>query len=123
MYDLLLFLHVLSAFVLVTGTVCLVPYTLTRAEGPLVEQLTKAGGIMAAVGSVGSLILGIALIADADYEFFTLWIVGALVLWAVATGTGERIVKVERAQARTLHLVAAAGLVGILVLMIWKPGA
>lgn len=123
MYDLLLFLHVLFAFALVAGTVCLVPYALSSADGPVVERLTKTGAIMSAVGGMGTLILGIALIIDADYKFFTVWIVGALVLWAVGTGAGERIGKVERPQARTLHVVASVAVLVILVLMIWKPGA
>ena len=123
MYDLLLFLHLLAGFVLVAGAVCLVPYTMTRAEGPLVERLMKTGGIMAAAGGMGTLIFGLLLVWDAEYKFFTLWIIGAIVLWAVASGTGERTGKVERAQARPLHIVASLATLAILILMIWKPGA
>ena len=122
MYDLLLFLHLVAAFVLVAGAVCLVPYTMTRAEGPVVERLTKTGGMMAAAGGMGTLIFGLLLVWDAEYEFFTVWIVGAILLWLVATGTGERTGKVERAQARALHVVASLATLAILVLMIWKPG-
>ena len=123
MYDLLLFLHVLAAFILVAGTVCLAPYTLTRAEGPVVDRLFKTGGILAAVGGIGTLIFGLLLIWEAEYRFFTVWIIGGLVLWAVGTGTGERTAKVERAQARALHIVASLAVLGVLILMIFKPGA
>lgn len=122
MYDLLLFLHVLTAFVLVAGTACLVPHALTRAEGPVVERLFKTGGILSAVGGMGTLVFGLLLIWEADYRFFTTWIIGALVLWLVGTGTGERIGKVERAQARPLLIVTSLAVLGILILMIWKPG-
>ena len=123
MYDLLLFLHVLAAFVLVAGTICLVPHSLTSAEGPVVERLFKTGGILAAVGGMGTLIFGLLLVWDADYKFFTLWIVGAIVLWIIGTGTGERTGRVERAQSRPLVLISSLAILGILILMIWKPGA
>ena len=123
MYDLLLFLHLLAAFVLVAGTMCLVPHAMTRAEGPVVERLFKTGGILAAVGGMGTLIFGLLLVWDADYKFFTFWIIGALVLWVVGTGTGERTNRVERAQARPLLLISSLAVLGILILMIWKPGA
>ena len=123
MYDLLLFLHVLAAFVLVAGTVCLVPHALTSAEGPVVERLFKTGGILAAAGGIATLVFGLLLVWDAEYEFFTLWIVGALVLWLVGTGTGERVGRVERAKARPLHLISSVAILVILALMIWKPGA
>lgn len=122
MYDLLLFLHVLAAFMLVAGTVCLVPHALTRAEGPVVERLFKTGGILSAVGGMGTLVFGLLLVWDAEYRFFTAWIIGALVLWLVGTGTGDRIGKVERAQSRPLLIVVSLAVLGVLVLMIWKPG-
>ena len=123
MYDLLLFLHVLAAFALVAGIACLTPYTLTRAEGPVVDRLFKTGGILSAVGGMGTLIFGLLLVWDVEYEFFTVWIIGALILWAIGTGAGERTAKVERARARALQVVASLAVLGILILMIWKPGA
>ena len=124
MYDLLLFLHVLSAFALMSGVICSVPYLMLRMDGPAVERAFKVGGILAAVGGMGTLILGLLLIWDAEYEFFTLWVIGALVLWAIGTGAGERAGRSEdREKGSKLLAVAGAATVVILILMIWKPGA
>jgi hypothetical protein len=123
-YELLLFLHVLLAFVLIGGAIMVAPYALTRAEGPLVERMSKVGGIMAGVAGMGTLILGLLLVWDAEYKFFTGWIIGAIVLWIVASATGERVGRVEdRAKARPLQLIAMGSAFLILILMIWKPGA
>jgi hypothetical protein len=122
-YELLLFLHLLSAFALVAGTLCLFPYVFSRVEGPVIDRLFKLGGIASAVGGMGTLIFGLLLIWDVEYRFFELWIVGAIILWLVGTGAGERIGRVERPRANPLLLAASASVLLILVLMIWKPGA
>jgi hypothetical protein len=123
-YDWFLFLHVLFAFALTAGIVCLVPYVTGGPDTPLVARLAKVGGILASVGGVGTLLLGLALTANRDYKFFTLWIVGAIVLWAVGMATGERVARVEdRRQAARLQWMSATAVFLILILMIFKPGA
>jgi hypothetical protein len=122
-YDWLLFLHLLFAAALVAGVVVLVPHAVGRPDTPLVARLTKAGSILAPVGGMGTLLLGVALVANRDYKFFTVWIVGAILLWVVGTATGERSVRVDdRRQVAILHWTSAVALFLILVLMIFKPG-
>jgi hypothetical protein len=122
-YDWLLFLHVLFATALVAGVVALVPHAAGRPETPLVARLTKAGSILAPVGGMGVLLLGLALVADRDYKFFSFWIIAAIVLWLVGTATGEKSVRVDdRRKGAVLHWTSAVALTLILVLMVWKPG-
>src|SRR4051794_5692308 len=123
-YDWLLFGHLLAAFTLVSGVVILAPYGLNWPDSPLVARLTKVGAVLAPVGGLGTLILGLILVANRDYKFFSVWILGAIVLWMVGTGTGERVEKVEdRRQATRLYAISSAALFGMLILMIFKPGA
>lgn len=123
MYDLLLFIHILSAFVLMAGAICQVPWVVMKADGAGVERMFRVGGLMAAVGGTAALVFGLLLVWDAEYRFFTLWVVGAIVLWLIGTGTGERVARVDRDKGTPLLLTSTAMVVLILVLMIWKPGA
>jgi hypothetical protein len=90
------------------------------------------------VGGLGTLILGVWLALYLDqYEIWDGWIIGAIVLWAVATGLGEGVRK-QRAEAEPggaagpvavesrvalMHWLRTLAVVGLLVLMVWKPGA
>jgi hypothetical protein len=121
-YDWLLFLHVLFGVALVTGVVCLTPYAMGRGDTPVVNRLLKVGGILAASGGLGALLLGFALIANRDYKFFSFWIVGSLLLWLVGVATGERVARVERPRAARLHVISAIAVFCLLILMIFKPG-
>jgi hypothetical protein len=108
-------------------------------------------GAMAGIGSVLTLVFGIWLAISIDqYEVWDGWIIAAIVVWLVASGAGERSGREYalaetraheltaggaddpdpglRALTRTsrgfaLHAVATVGLIVVLVLMIWKPGA
>lgn len=123
-YDWLLFGHVLFAFTLVTGVVVLVPYGVGRPATPLIGRLAKVGGALAPIGGMGTLVLGLILVANRDYKFFTFWILGAIVLWVIGTATGERVMRVEdRGQATRLFYISSTALLLMLVLMIFKPGA
>ena len=87
------------------------------------------------VGGLGTLILGVWLALYLDqYEIWDGWIIGAIVLWAVATGLGESVRKsvggaeaggatVSDRRAVLMHWLRTLAVVGLLVLMIWKPGA
>jgi hypothetical protein len=86
---------------------------------------------MSGVGAALTLVLGLWLVKKVGYEFFRFWILGALVMWAIAgycngevSGTARKVLKGEDANRnlRTLWIVDALGATLLLVLMIWKPG-
>jgi hypothetical protein len=155
--DWLLFLHVLSAFGLVAAEVLFtfliawlwkrdVPSDIARVSG-----LSRFGSALVGVGSVGVLILGIALAFEADsYAIWDPWIVAAIVLWLAFAELGRRTGKLydaAGARARVLvndgrdepnpelsamvrssaalgfHLASVAAVVLLLLDMFFKPGA
>lgn len=156
-YDWLLALHVLSAFALVAGivffTILLAALWGTDSPRRVATLFTigKPAAILVGAGSVLVLVFGIALAVDVDgYHLWDGWILGAIVLWAIAVGLGMRGGKHYRqaqdvanalvtrgddsrsAELRALirdrtamlmHAVAGVALLAILVLMIYKPGA
>jgi uncharacterized membrane protein len=78
-----------------------------------------------------TLVLGLWLVHKVGYSFFRFWILGALVLWAIAgysngqvAGAARDVKKGEDAgrNLRTLWIVDALGAALLLVLMVWKPG-
>jgi uncharacterized membrane protein len=87
------------------------------------------------VGGLGTLVLGIWLALNLDeYDFFDGWILGAIVLWFVATGLGQMVQRSmatgetsaaagETSAVDTLHWLRTLVVIGLLVLMVWKPGA
>jgi hypothetical protein len=80
------------------------------------------------VGGLGTLVLGIWLALNLDaYDFFDGWIIGAIVLWFLATGLGQmvqrRMAGGETSAVDTLHWLRTLVVIGLLVLMVWKPGA
>lgn len=156
-YDWLLGLHVLSAFAMVAGLVFFAILLLalwridsTRRAATLFA-IGKPAVVLVGVGSVLVLVFGIALALDVDgYHLWDGWILGSIVLWAIAVGLGMRGGKhsakahdlaaalVARgdespnAELRALirdrstllmHAVAGIALLATLVLMIYKPGA
>jgi len=124
-YHTLLFLHLIAAFLLAVTVV------MSRA----VALGATAGGRMLFVadrcwdvGGLGTLILGIWLALKLDqYGFFDGWIIGALALWFVATGLGQtvqrRIASGETSAIAAMHWIRTLVVLGLLVLMVWKPGA
>src|SRR5215212_6636928 len=89
-YETLLFIHVIGAFAIVSGLACITPLVLgAHVEEPAVERLNLAGLWLFRIGGLLTLIFGLWLVSDRDYRFFKGWILGALVLWLVAAGTGE----------------------------------
>jgi uncharacterized membrane protein len=141
-YDTLLFLHLLSAFVLVTSEVLFTTTILAghRAAGPAGEpgsplRLLRFAVPTVAVGSIGVLVFGIWLAIYVDgYHVWDGWILAAIVLWAVWGALGGYIGKIVRRAAavgevvprsRLLTLDAASWALVVLLLldMIFKPGA
>jgi hypothetical protein len=124
-YDWLLFLHVLAAFLL---AVTVVSYTAVALGGPTTGRTLFVADRCWDVGGLGTLVLGIwlALYLD-EYDFFDGWILGAIALWFVATGLGQsiqrRIAAEAAADIAVMHWLRTLTVLGLLVLMIWKPGA
>ncbi len=136
LYDWLLFLHVLSAFVAVGAMTVLWGLVLgTRQPAPAIDQASaeaigKWGGIAVGAGMMGTLLLGIWLAIDLEaYEIWDAWILGSLVLWAVGGWSGGKAGKEfgrgpdGRGSGIRFQALNSAALLVILVLMIWKPGA
>lgn len=130
MYEWLLFFHLLAAFLL---GVTVVMYSAVALGSTLGGRATFVADRCWDVGGLGTLILGIWLALNRDeYEVWDGWILGAIVLWVVATGLGETVRKrlAERDDGAaapggitTMHWLRTVVIVGLLVLMVWKPGA
>jgi hypothetical protein len=124
-YDWLLFLHLLAAFLL---AVTVVTYTAVALGAPAGGRAVFVADRCWDVGGLGTLVLGIWLALHLDqYDFWDGWILGAIVLWMVATGLGQgaqrRLAGDAPANIALMHWLRTAAVLGLLVLMIWKPGA
>ena len=136
LYDWLLFLHVLSAFLVGGAMTALWALVLgTRAETPLLDtepamRFGRVAGILVGAGMGGAIVFGIWLAIDVDgYELWDGWIVASLVLWVLATWAGGQSGKAfadpvgGRRAGIGYQALNSIGVLAILVLMIWKPGA
>jgi uncharacterized membrane protein len=156
-HDWLLFLHVLAAFALVGAEVMFtfLIFWLWRTDAPAdiarVSGLARIGTVLIGIGAIGTLIFGIILAFEADsYAIWDVWIIAALVLWALTMEVGRRAgaaydaagaearrlvgegrtepspelgAMFRSSNARTLHFTSV-GLVAVLLLdMIFKPWA
>jgi hypothetical protein len=120
-YDTLLFLHVLTAFALVTGVVIASALVL---GSPAVGRTKSVANVLWDVGSLGTLVFGIWLALYVDgYEIWDGWILAAIVLWAIATELGRRARDVTVAGAARWHWLSALLVVLLLADMVFKPGA
>jgi hypothetical protein len=123
-YDWLLFLHLLAAFAIAVTAVIYSAVALGAGAG---GAAVRVADICWNVGGIGTLVLGIWLVLDVDgYELWDGWILAAIVLWLVATGSGERArtqLAAGRADAAPMHWLRTLAVIGLLVLMVWKPGA
>jgi uncharacterized membrane protein len=121
------------------------------ADAVAIFRIGDPANILIQGGSMVALLLGIWLAIELpDYHPWDGWLIGAYVLWLVAGGAGQQAGKEyeairKRAQELVaagqlepsvglrerlhatkplvLHLVTVAAILGILVLMIFKPGA
>ncbi len=132
MYDWLLFLHLLSAL-MVFGTLAVFSAFAFGATND--GRILRVGNVLWDTSGAGLLIFGIWLALDVDgYSLLDGWIIGALVLFAIVTELGRRA-RVGYEKSNGSHEVAATGnaaiwhwlrtigILAILVLMIYKPGA
>jgi uncharacterized membrane protein len=90
----LLFLHLLSAFVFVSGAVAagIIQITAMRRERPseialLLRTIRIAVGLLG-VGALATLVFGLALVGQEDIGFGTGWVDAAIALWFVAMALG-----------------------------------
>jgi uncharacterized membrane protein len=130
MSDSLLFLHLIAAFLLAATVVMYSAVALgATASGRMLFVADRCWD----VGGLGTIVLGVWLVLNLDqYDITDGWIIGAIVLWFVATGlgqgvqrrrtTGESGATVTAGAVSTLHWLRTLVVVGILVLMVWKPG-
>lgn len=129
MDDTLLFLHVLAAFMLMAGVVVIS----AMALGVSIGAGTLSFGIrMTEIGATLALIFGVWIALREDvYDITDGWILGAIVLWVAATAlgsiSGRGVTEGDdprfKGNAAVMHWLSAACATGILVLMVWKPGA
>ena len=136
MYDTLLFLHVLSAFALVTTVVIFSAFALRAADD---SRMLAVANVLWAVGGLGTLVFGIWLaIYVKGYEVWDGWVIAAIVLWAIATELGRRAqvafaqpsaaggaggIAADARQGALMHWLRSAVVLALLVVMIYKPGA
>jgi hypothetical protein len=131
-YDWLLFFHLIAAFLLAVTAVTYSAVALGALAGG--RTLFVADRCWD-VGGLGTLILGVWLALYLDqYEIWDGWIIGAIVLWLVATGLGDTVRRgvqasepagavVYERRVALMHWLRTLAVIGLLVLMIWKPGA
>jgi hypothetical protein len=137
LYDWLLFLHVLGAFLAVGALTALWALILSsRGAAPIVSpdsamRFGRSAGILVGVGMVGALVFGIWLAIDVDgYQLWDGWILASLAIWAIsgwAGGQSGRAFASDAVGGRQAGIryqaINSVGLFVILLLMIWKPGA
>ena len=125
MYDWLLFFHLIAAFLLAAT---IVMYSVVAFGAAVPGRTLFIADRCWDVGGLGTLIFGIWLALNVDqYDFFDGWILGALALWFVATGLGQtiqrRVASEETSAIAAMHWIRTLVVLGLLVLMVWKPGA
>ena len=125
MDDTLLFFHLIAACLL---AVTIVMYSAVALGATTSPRILFVADRCWDVGGLGTLIFGIWLALNLDqYDFFDGWIFGAIGLWLVATGLGQSVIRRraagETAAIDTMHWLRTIAVIGLLVLMVWKPGA
>jgi uncharacterized membrane protein len=131
MDETLLFLHVLSAFLLASTVVMMSAVALGAPVGARVASL---GNLLWDIGGLGTLAFGIWIVArEETYEITEGWLIAAIVLWFLASGAAmvtRRGLNEDdpehpryTAAAARMHWVRSLIVVVFLVLMVWKPGA
>jgi len=131
-YHALLFFHVLAAFFLGAAVVMFSSFVL---GGPRSRPRSLVGDVQWGGGGLGTLALGIWLALNRpEYDLWDGWIIAALVLWVLATGSGAQAsrgvqptadgsaVAIDR-RTSFAHWMRVLYVVALLVVMVWKPGA
>ena len=128
LYEWLLFLHVLAAFMLVAGLAAYGVLVLGGSGDAARRALAPPALVLWNAGGLGVLLFGVWLALEVDgYELWDGWIVAAIVLWLVASGAGGRLSRVVREgvpeRSGVLLAVMAIATFVLLIDMIYKPGA
>jgi hypothetical protein len=132
MYHALLFFHLLSAFFLASA---IVMYSAFLLGSPVNRTTRLVAEILWGVGGLGTLVLGIWLALNRpQYEIYDGWIIAAIVIWFLATGSGAQAsrgvqpagddspVAVDRRTAFA-HWMRVFWFTLLLIVMVWKPWA
>src|SRR3954454_14102070 len=92
LYDWLLFLHLLAAFLLVAGLVAYGVLVYGGGEAVVSRTLAPVAAALWNAGGLGVIVFGVWLALEVDgYELWDAWIVIAIVLWFVGSGAGGRL--------------------------------
>ena len=93
LYDWLIFLHVLSAFLAVGSLTALWALVLSSSGGtPLISpdsamRFGRTAGIVVGIGMMGAIFFGVWLAIYLDgYQLWDPWILASIVIWAIAGG-------------------------------------
>jgi uncharacterized membrane protein len=155
--DWMLALHVLSAFIFVTAVVLfwILIVAVRRIDTPdervRIESVVNVGNAAFAVGSIGTIVLGLWLaFSVGGYDIWDGWIIAAIVLWVLSMPFGRRtgeaytrgankarklrdagqtapnpeLLALNRTSEGVLmHFLTSVAVLLILIDMIWKPGA
>lgn len=129
MYETLLFLHVLGAFILVATLGLYWAFYLGSAS---LLRLSSVAFPLWGLGSLSVLVFGIWLVFDVSgYELWDGWILAAIALWLVQGAFGSQLSQgykrmaggLAQRPALSAHVVATAAVALLLIDMVWKPGA
>jgi hypothetical protein len=128
LYEWLLFLHVLAAFMLVAGLAAYGALVLGGGGEATRRALEPPALVLWNTGGIGVLLFGIWLALEVDgYELWDGWIIAAIVLWLVASGAGGGLSRAVRegtpGRSGLLLAVMAVATFVLLIDMIYKPGA
>jgi uncharacterized membrane protein len=116
-YQWVLFLHLLSAFLLASGALAyhLLHFALLKRQRPSeIAELFGAARVMQLglqAGAMGTIIFGIwlAYIGEPDYGLGQGWIIAAIVLWVAANAFGAVGGKIYEGAQKLAAQLAAAG--------------
>ena len=132
LYEWLLFLHLLAAFLLVSGVVAYGVAVFGRDDVAVSRALAPPAMALWNAGGLGVIVFGVWLALEVDgYELWDGWIIAAIVLWLIGSGAGGRLGAGAREGksvagvdgARAMVAVMALTTLLVLIDMIWKPGA
>ncbi|HKV67574.1 MAG TPA: hypothetical protein VJN72_05755 [Gaiellales bacterium] len=135
-YSTLLFLHVTSAFTMVTAAGLFLAIALAQRSdrhSATALRLAPAAAVLWPIGSLLAIVFGVWLaLHDSQYSLGDGWIIAAIVLWVIGGAIGGRLGAGYRKltsggatdpAALALNLALVITLLVILIDMIYKPGA
>ncbi len=126
-YEWLLFLHVVAAFMVVTGVAAY--GVLVFNDGAAVKAALRPAPVLWNAGAAGVLVFGVWLALYVDgYGLLDGWIIAAFVLWLIAGAVGGRLERALREGDDSVNPRLLVGLMALattllLIDMIYKPGA